>query len=375
MTSTKSKTGRSNSIKTVGHCGLSLSGFDVVKCSVICCLIAASLLLNQTSVLGCQFDPESSIDSTLIDLKTQKSINSGLKYLASNQNKDGSFGDGSFQRNAAVCSLAGLAFLSEGSIPGQGKYGKPLQKCLDFVLSRVQPNGFISSDDLRKTQGPMYGHGFATLFLAEAYGTKPTPEVRAKLSKAVQLIIDTQNSEGGWRYDPQRSGADISVTICQIMALRAARNAGIFVPNATVDACINYVKRSQNGDGGFMYLLEGGESAFPRSAAGLVALFNAGVYSGEEVDNALKYLLKFKPGTKGGIRDTHYFYGHYYAVQAMWQAGGKLWAEWYPAIQRELLDSQQANGSWVDGISPEYGTAMACIILQMPNNYLPIFQR
>ena len=39
------------------------------------------------------------------------------------------------------------------------------------------------------------------------------------MSKAVNLIVDTQNAEGGWRYQPQRRDADISVTICQVMAL------------------------------------------------------------------------------------------------------------------------------------------------------------
>ena len=45
----------------------------------------------------------------------------------------------------------------------------------------------------------MYSHGFGTLFLAEAYGMTHRPEVREKLQKAVRLIIDTQNAEGGWR--------------------------------------------------------------------------------------------------------------------------------------------------------------------------------
>ena len=71
----------------------------------------------------------------------------------------------------------------------------------------------------------------------------------------------------------------------------------------------------------------------------------------------------------------HYFYGHYYAVQAMWTAGGKYWAEWYPYIRDELLSTQQNNGSWSDGVDAHYATAMACIILQVPNNYLPILQK
>ena len=131
-------------------------------------------------------------------------------------------------------------------------------------------SGFITYPDA-VGHGPMYGHGFATLFLAEVYGMSPDPLVREKLSNAVKLILSTQNDEGGWRYEPKRQDADISVTVCQIMALRAARNAGMFVPNKTIDRCTDYVKRSQNADGGFMYqLTQPGVSQFPRSAAAVV---------------------------------------------------------------------------------------------------------
>ncbi|HWA99264.1 MAG TPA: prenyltransferase/squalene oxidase repeat-containing protein, partial [Pirellulales bacterium] len=200
-------------------------------------------------------------------------------------------------------------------------------------------------------------------------------DVREKLAKAVKLIEDTQNSDGGWRYQPVRRDADISVTICQVMALRAARNAGLFVSHDTIDRCVRYVKRSQNADGGFMYMIQGGQSAFPRSAAGVVALYSAGIYEGPEIEKGLKYLMESLP--RGGVfnRESHYFYGHYYAAQAMWHAGGDYWRRWYPAIRDELIARQREDGSWMDSICQEYGTAMACIVLQLPNNYLPIFQR
>jgi hypothetical protein len=74
--------------------------------------------------------------------------------------------------------------------------------------------------------------------------------------------------------------------------------------------------------------------------------------------------------------ESHYFYGHYYAVQAMWHAGGDFWTRWYPAIRDAVLKRQIEDGSWPDqAYGSEYATSMACIILQMPNNYLPIFQR
>jgi hypothetical protein len=274
----------------------------------------------------------------------------------------------------AVASLAGLAFMAAGSSPGRGPYGPQVDKALAFVLDNTSPAGFINVP-AAATHGPMYGHGFGTLFLAEAYGMTRRPELREKLEKAVHLIVDTQNPEGGWRYQPVRRDADLSVTICQINALRAARNAGLFVPKETVDACIKYVKLSQNPDGGFRYQLRGGASAFPRSAAGVVALYSAGEYDVKEVDSGIAYLKQNSPGRRFAQRDRYYYYGHYYAIQAMWIRGGDDWNQWYPAIRDELLARQSPQGNWTDDYGSEYGTAMALIILQMPNNYLPIFQR
>jgi prenyltransferase beta subunit len=267
-----------------------------------------------------------------------------------------------------------MALMSGGSMPDRGPHGENVSRLVRFILKNSQENGLLVTASA-VSHGPMYDHGFATLFLSEVYGMSPEPELREKLVKAVQRIIESQNKEGGWRYLPEKADADISVTICQIMALRAARNAGIFVPNETIEACVEYVKRAQNPDGGFMYMLSGGPSQFPRSAAGVVALYSAGIYEGDEIDKGLEYLMQHVPKDDAFSRESHYFYGQYYAAQAMWHAGGNHWSKWYPAIHDALLSRQREDGSWADAISNEYGTAMSCIILQMPNNYLPIFQR
>lgn len=337
------------------------------------CLVLYVLVL--TGPVQAQQDTDS--ERTAVEMVTpacQSAIDQGLAYLASRQNDHGSFGASGYSRNVAICALSGMAFTSAGSTPGRGPYGRQVNRCVDYLLSNTQDSGFIIYRSAA-SHGPMYGHGFATLFLSEVYGMAPQAELREKLGKAVNLIVNTQNDEGGWRYHPRRQDADVSVTICQIMALRAARNAGVFVPNETVDRCTEYIKQSQNPEGGFRYQ-PGTASQFPRSAAGVVALYSAGIYKGDEIDKGLKYLMKFVPHA-GAMRgqDFHYFYGQYYAAQAMWHAGGNYWNQWYPAIREELVARQREDGSWQDPISPEYGTAMATLILQLPNNYLPIFQR
>lgn len=303
-----------------------------------------------------------------------RNIDNGLKWLAGRQNADGAFGVGrGYGRNVAVVGLAGMAFLSSGSTPNRGPYGVNIQRCVDYLLKASRPSGYINVPE-GQSHGPMYGHGFATLFLAEVYGITHQDDVREKLVKAVGLIISSQNREGGWRYENAPNEADVSVTVCQIMALRAARNCGIFVPKNTVDDCIEYVKRCQNTDGGFRYqLVRRSSSQFARSAAGVVALYSAGVYDGDEITKGIAYLNQHNPR---GFSDPHLFYGHYYAVQAMYQAGGDHWEKWFPAIRNQLFADQSPDGSWSDlTFTSEYATAMALIILQIPNNHLPIFKR
>ena len=338
--------------------------------------------------------PDGSASRGMITEQTERAIQSGLAYLAANRRpmREGrsSFGSGHYSGNAAIASLAGLAFMAAGNQPDRGKYGRLVTETLRYILDLSTNGGhragFISG--LPTLHGPMYGHGFATLFLGEAVGMVPSKEmakeVRDKLVAAVGLIVRSQNRHGGWRYTPFSPEADLSVTVCQIVALRSARNAGFAVPKTCVERCIEYVKKCQVKEGheagSFRYTLLGGGPREPlaRTGAGLSALYSAGIYSGREIELGLRFLLTRKPSGGGGgffKPDMQYFYGHYYAAQAMWTAGGRWWAEWFPAIRDELLSRQNQDGSWDDQIDPHYATAVACIILQIPNNYLPILQK
>jgi hypothetical protein len=329
--------------------------------------------------------PDGSASKGMITTQAEQTIEKGLAYLSSRRLANGSFGTNQYAGNVAVTSLAALAFMAAGHQPGRGAYGKIVSDALEAVLRQEDParRGYLHS---RATpHGPMYGHGFGTLFLAEVCGMVPDAarraQVREVLKRAVTVILDAQNHEGGWRYTPDSRDADISVTICQIMALRSARNAGITVPKSKVDKCVAYVKRCQDmRDGWFRYQAQGGgggHQAFARTAAGVCALYSAGIYKGENIDLGLKYLMQYKPNGGGFAprHDMHYFYGHYYAAQVMWTAGGQYWQQWFPAIRDELIGRQRPEGFWQDMICHHYGTAMACIILQIPNNYLPILQK
>ena len=304
----------------------------------------------------------------------------GLKYLVAQQTPDGAFGDGRYGKNVAVSALAGLALMADGNLPGRGQYGEAVGKCAEYILSNCTESGLIAGE---AANGPMYGHGFATLFLGEVYGmtagggdTAMSQRIHEALVKSVHLIEQTQNEQGGWRYNPVPYDADVSVTICQIMGLRSARNAGIEVSKTTIDRAVEYVRRCQNPDGGFKYQLESGASGWPRSAAGVASLYYAGIYQDDAIDRGVAYLQREAlPGTAAASQ-AHYYYGHYYCVQAMYLAGGTPWARWWPAIREELIHKQAEDGSWEDrSVGYVYATSMSLIILQMPKRYLPIFQK
>ena len=323
-----------------------------------------------------------------INQETQAQIERGLDLLARSQNGDGSFPGGAISDrfgggwSVGVTSLAALALMSGGSQPGRGKYGRMVARAVDYVASMANgPNsGFLTTPDSQTTgrlasqPSPIYSHGFGTLFLSEvcgmAPGVKKDNQVRTALEQAVAFTVSAQNREGGWRYEP----------VAQMMALRAARNAGIFVKKNIMDNAATYVKACQLPDGGFSYWKGQGYSAFARSAAAVVGLYSAGLYEGKEIDRGLRYLQQYLPGRQFSPREIppqHYWYGQYYAALAMWTAGDDYWSQWLPAIRDELLAKAHSSGGiWTDAShGSAYATAMALIILQLPNNYLPILQK
>jgi hypothetical protein len=312
------------------------------------------------------------VDFVEITPQSRAAVERGLTYLARQQQDDGSFGTERYGRHVGITAIACMAFMADGHLPDRGEYGQVVADGLDFILDHASESGLIAADT---SHGPMYGHGFATLFLGEVYGQTGDERTREALRKAVRLIVDTQNHEGGWRYHPQPYDADISVTITQIMALRSARNAGLSVPEATINNAVSYVRQCQNpADGGFRYMLSSGGSAYPRSAAGVASLQYAGVYEDDAVTDGLNYLMRASRagGSNGG---GHYHYGQYYAAQATFLAGGEYWAQWFPLAREELLRRQNANGGWSSSHGEAYGTGMSLLVLQVPNRLLPIFQR
>jgi hypothetical protein len=308
------------------------------------------------------------------------STTKGLAVLAAKQQPDGSWrADGNEVGVTASCALA---FMAHGHVPGLGRYGANTSRALQFLLKNAQGDGLICG---KSTGSPMYNHGLAALALAEAWGQTGDKRLREALRRAVDLICATQNNRGGWRYQPKVSpDDDISVTVMQLMALRAAKDAGMAVPKEVIDAGIAYVKSCHNSkgagkDGGFRYGPIHTESGWARTGAGITSLQVAGNYRASEVSEGVEYLMTWQPpGQKSLESEKEPYYGAYYVTMGMYQAqslgayGKKAWGLFYPAMTKWIMQRQAADGTWP---GTAYPSAMSLLVLAIPCRYLPIYQR
>ncbi len=311
-----------------------------------------------------------------VDPATEAIIRGALKWLASKQTGNGSWVSGDGERHeVAMTGYVVIAFMAAGHLPDEGEYGNQVARGVSFLLAAVKPNGFIQYNNTN-----MYGHGIASIALAEAYGQTKDARIKPNLERAIKLIVDCQNKEGGWRYSPTNSSdSDISVTVLQVVALRAAKNSGLDVPQQTIDRAVQYVRRCYNEpSGGFCYQ-PGQQPGFARTAAAIYSLQVCGQYEDPRVARGSQYLFK------NAERDRQWFtYGHFYAAPAQYMIGGDTWERWYAQTRETLLKIVRREGEiayWEPrfdggrGIGPLYCTAVYTTILCMPYHYLPLYQR
>ncbi len=331
--------------------------------------------------------------------QTLESIDKGLGFLVSLQGLDRQGATGAVceagRYPVACTALAGLAFLGAGSTYNRGKYGVNTKGCVDYFLvksNRIQDSKGYFND----SQSRMHGHGFATMFLAEAYGTLPpgdADKAADAIIEAIKVIVLAQTKKGGWYYQPKYKASpdtisldEASITITMVQALRAARNAGFHVKKGTIDRAIEYVRQCATPRG-FRYTLTMERARSRRSyeltAAAVSVLHASGVYTdSKELAMGMKYMREMisaagAPTRASGQNGMFYFYGNFYAVQTMFQVGGEDWVEFYKQGYPELISRQSRDGAWGGQVmwGRAYATATACLILEVPFRYLPIFQR
>ncbi len=318
----------------------------------------------------------------MVTEETERAIDKALKFLASRQGSDGVFRDQGSMGTYPVTmtSLAGLAILASGNTPTEGPYAPRLRKAVNYVTQSSQRNGLICRSGPESSRS-MYGHGFGMLFLAEVMGMEEDDDrlaqIRWVLQKGVVLTEKSQSHLGGWLYTPDMQGDEGSVTVTQVQALRAARNAGIAVPKKVIGNAMKYLEKSALPDGGIAYRVGMSDSRPPITAAAVACWFNAGEYDNPLARRALRF-CKENIGHGQNRRGVwgHFFYAHLYMAQITYLAGDQDWNDYYPKMRDYLLSTQNDDGSWDgDSVGRVYGTAIALIILQLPYGHLPIMQR
>jgi len=313
--------------------------------------------------------------------ETIVAVRKGLDYLAQKQEADGSYQSsmGGGEYPTAMTALAGMAFLANGCTPSRGPYADQIRKCISFLVNQQDPKtGLIARGP--ENGRPMYGHGFALMFLACVHGMEQDPKNRERIGgiikNAIQLTASGQSPLGGWMYTPS-SGDEGSVTVTQMQALRAAHNAGFTIPKGTIEGATKYLELCRTPEGGIHYSYHSRSGTrTPITAAAVCCLYSTGDYDSPLAESCLKYVHGEFKKTQNEFESGHYFYLHLYASQAFYQAGDEYWDAYFPPARDNLLKQQAQDGSWSgDGVGQVYGTALACLLLQLPYKFLPIYQR
>ena len=379
------------------------------KRTAVCLLIFLGAISVVFAVGRSLVATESSPDEVLSEQQWKQvdvSVDRALKWLASQQRRDGSF-PSIKPGQPAVTSICVLAFVASGHRPGEGPYGQNINAGIDFVLSCQKANGLLCQQvperayiARRASHTYTYNHAIAGIMLSEVYGMtdrKRAERIRVAIEKALRFTYQKQikrqkqrpTDRGGWRYEGGDGGllSDLSVTSWHLMFLRSAKNAGFNVPKEYMDEGLEYVQRCfDSRAGGFMY--NPGERNPPLSramaGAGILSLSLGGKHETKMArragDRLLKYPYPFNRYKMYTATCRRFHYGAFYCSQAMYQLGGKYWAQFFPVLVRTYLANQRPDGSWdVDKQDTVFGntlsTGFAVLALTTPYQLLPIFQR
>jgi hypothetical protein len=331
--------------------------------------------------------------------QAEQAVDKALAWLASQQQPDGSF-PSIRQGLPGVTGLCVLAFLSRGHQPGEGPYGDNITRAIEYLLSCQSRDGMLALGPIEPTfvgggfgHAGTYSHAVAGLALSECYGMvgrelsqriKPAVESARDFTLKFQGRPKRELDVGGWRYlrPHHDADSDLSVTSWHLLFLRSAKNAGIDVPSANIDAALAYVERSFHKDQGFFtYTVDNSHLSRGMVGAGILSLSLAGKHDSDMAHRAGQWILRngFTRYNQP-LRLERWFISVFYCTQGMFQLGGKYWRDFYPPTIKLLIDNQQPDGWWEqeDGAG-DYGTCMTtafCVLtLDTPNLFLPIFQR
>lgn len=295
-----------------------------------------------------------------------------------------------------------LAFEIQGHLaggdPGKNPYVDTVRRGLNYLLSQTfqqlltaQPAGDPDSNGngygLYTSFGgryTLYDAGIAAMALAASGDPNRIAMVGEEgvsgraYKDILQDVIDylawaqvdapNERYRGGWRYTPNYSSADMSVTQWPVLAMEAAEvNWGITVPAwVKTELRDHFLRYVQGTDGGFGYTDPGVGNA-ARTGAGLICLAFTGVPSSDQrVIRAVDFL-----GNNWDSDNIGNFYAMYGVMKGSLLTDPPIEAygthRWYEEYATYLVDSQYPDGHWNDTVyargNHPLSTAWAVLIL------------
>ncbi len=276
----------------------------------------------------------------------EEAVVKGLRWLKANQNPDGSWATAN---QSAMTGLALLAYFGHCETPLSEEFGESCMRGIVYLVGVGMQNKGPLVSNVASQSGP-YEHGIATYALGEAATfckelKLEIPNLMEVTEKAGQFIIDNQHGNGGWSYAYTIQGGhtDSSVVGWQLQALKACHHTKINYQgiDVAVRQGLDYLAALQGENGSFGYSGPGGDNL---TGVGVLCHQMWGKGKSKEARNGVKYLkenLKLDWNTVDSD-----LYSHYYASQAMMQAGGSNWKSYNDLFRDQLLDNQNPDGSW-----------------------------
>jgi squalene cyclase len=149
--------------------------------------IVIVVLLAAATAPAVDFTDQQVLDILEQEQEQDRAIDRGLAWLRTQQQENGSLTKS--KNGMALTGLAIKAHLSAGITFRHREHGPWLRRSLNWMLSMQEPDGYFGKKDGSR----MYGHGIATLTLAEVIGMVGDPEteevVRDALERAVARTV------------------------------------------------------------------------------------------------------------------------------------------------------------------------------------------
>ncbi|GEM_PF-6488790 len=360
--STPEAIGDSLSSRLSGDVALSIGAF--VKPSEAIAVLGACAKGKPTILLDAARQDEGALAAALL-------------WLARHQEDDGRWGAdaypqrcqgqqcrgaGQSENDAGLTGLAALAFLSAGVGPADARwpgFSRAVGSALDWLAKRQEGDGALLPSG---TPRRVFQHAIGALALVQA--VRQGGDAWKDAAQKAVAWLDQSIGKEGWGYEAGDAAGDTTVTGWAVIAIAAARAAGLTGGDATLDRAVAWTD-ARTDDREFRvsyrpkmwYPKYVGRNEFPTMAghALVVRILVAGDQTSPKSTGYASLLAKSLP--VGNDKATWDFYYWHVGTPAMWlldgASGGPYWKAWSKALSGAVAPSQISGeecsaGSWLE---------------------------